>query len=131
MEISRREALIGGGGIAGGTVVVAAYFISGFGNGREVQIVANNNSSIRHKIAIIISDPEGDIDYFSEIGEIESNTQSEFDSNIRFGEYTPENAYVNILLDSGQYERSEVDFGGVDALEITINTDESLTVKTK
>lgn len=131
MTISRRNTLIGLGGITAGIVVASAYFSGGFGNEAETQVLVKNNNSISHEIAIIISDPKGDLDYFSGIDEIEGKTQSEFDSGIIFGEQPAESAFVNILLDTGQHKRLEVDFRGVDKLVITIRTDESLAVEPK
>lgn len=127
MDLTRRRAiLLGGGLVAGGAVASAGYFGSEFGRGSEITIRVDNRDSVSHKTAIIISDSDGVTDYFSGLADVAAGSTHEFGSGITISEFVPTDIFANVIVDNGASNRFSLDIREASSVTFVITRDGEL-----
>lgn len=97
MKIQRRK-FLGASGVFFSSALVGCL---GFNDSSEIPVSIQNTDSLRHTVALIVTDEEGNTDFFDGTISVQRGETASFGEGITVPDATPRDVVARVLVDDG------------------------------
>ena len=87
---------------AGSIISLSVGGCVGTNDERGIPVIINNESDFVHTIAIIITDQDGNTDYYANTASIKSAEEKTLENKVSLPDSLPKEVWVRLLLDTGE-----------------------------